>query len=239
MIGKFEQNILIDSLQRIYKSQPTNNYTIRLAERIQIENDSKVNMLYANIPSSYYNLTATVNMPMNDGVPSTLVLQPGNYTRASLITAMNTNLQAQDPGYLVSYDNDSLKITITNTTPLNFDLQFATFTQLARLLGFEETNLSGNNTYTGTLVPQLLKRYAIIDISGSSASHTDSIGIFKYMVPLNNPRTDLNILTANADFHQTTDLTYVSQFDIAIKDENGDLLDLNGGDNYFVLGVRN
>ncbi len=232
------QNILIDSLQRSNINNPTHDFTVRFVESIKVRNSAKINLKYANIPSTYHNLS-TLSMNMNDGVVSTLILAAGNYTRASLITTINTNLQAQSATYLVSYNANSLKVTIENTGPINFDLNFAVETRLARLLGFTQTNLTGAASYTGTLTPQLLLRYCIIDISGMSSSHTDSVGNFKFIVPLTTQRTEINEITSQSFFNQLSDLNYISQVDVRLKDEFGNPLDLNGADIFIILGIDN
>ena len=92
-----------------------------------------VKLISAQIPFSYYVFNSTNNtftLTATSGGPYTFVIPVGNYTAATLATALAAELNAIDPAgaYTVTYSATTGKFTFTSLTP-GYSFTF-TFTEL-------------------------------------------------------------------------------------------------------------
>ncbi len=236
MYWKNKHTIILDSKQRDFGT--TTNYTINFTGNMQINGTADIILQYVQIPSTYYNIQTPISMDINDGLGTFLDIPAGNYTRASLITQINTDLQIADPNYLASYNSNTMRVTIENTTPINFDLDFATFSNLARRLGFVETLLTGVDTYLGTLVPQLLNRHCFVNISGLSSTNLDPLGKLQYFVPMAEVRDEVNVYSHFSFYTQDASVRQIGGMNVRIYDENAQPLELHGGDVTIILTIK-
>lgn len=98
------------------------------------------------IPQSFYNIvskTITVN--------STLInLTDGQYNISDLCSHLQSIIRTAtaDASFTVTYNSNTLYVTIARTT--NFTIDFTVATSIASFIGFNATSLSGANTYTST-----------------------------------------------------------------------------------------
>lgn len=123
-------------MYRIIKETDIQNNRIYLNEEIQGKHCLELFTMNNNL----YNVEATNNVIYIEA--TTLEIPPGNYNYVDLASTVETLLQTIDANFTFTYDTNTAKYTITNTT--NFDLEFSnTINSAASLLGFtDEDNLA-------------------------------------------------------------------------------------------------
>jgi hypothetical protein len=128
----------------LYLSPVGANLSFTSDSKIQTE---KVSIREIIIPNTFYNVVAPQNTFVTGA--GTATIPPGNYSTATLITSLQTLLQAIDATFTVTQNANTNFITVARST--NFTV---TANQLSTRLGFS-ANLSGASTYTAALVPYL------------------------------------------------------------------------------------
>jgi hypothetical protein len=221
--------IKIDSDNRTNGTNESFIYTLRSDIKI-----SQAELVYASIPNTYYNIIASVALAVNDGLGGIITITPGQYTISELCALVQSTLIASsgDATYTCIFDAITMRVTIANTTPVVFQLNFSGEAELANRLGFANTDIVGLSTYTGDVTPELtVQEYYIniaeIGIIGDGANPSDR---FTFVVPRTGLRGDYSIYTQETNFNQTDfagPLTLFS-YTVELRKRDGTLYDLNG-----------
>lgn len=197
-----------------------------------------VSISSAEIPYTFYNVTTHLksNQIEVDGAAS-LQLPDGNYDIYDLVTDITAD--ATFP-FSMTFDRNTYKVKLTNTSggnkTLNFDSQNSR--ELAKMLGFdrEETEVLSGATITAQGVVNLRPVHSIFlhsDLATTNVYTTENNGIENILdkIPLGEVGYG-QIITydpyESAPFSSVVDVEVVSLFEISLRDQNGELIQLNG-----------
>ena len=149
----FEKTLLyIDSSDR--EAGNINDFTINL-------NNARSNIAYVEIHSVEFvnciypirnNYNSIFKFKDTGSVLRTITLDDGNYDIDTLLDTIKTKMNAYAGTYTLNYSNISYRITIAESSNINFELITSDndFT-IWDVLGFKQsTDLTGNNTYTAS-----------------------------------------------------------------------------------------
>lgn len=227
------KNVIIDSRLRDSGDENSFSYTLRWPIANPIS--------YAVESVQLYNTSYTINSYNNklywtDSTPTTqtTTLTNGNYTASSLATHVETLMNTANTGsgtYDVTADTNTGKITISNSS-VNFSLTFGTNTtnSVATALGFENTNKTGAQSYTGEKIVKLNTKYYIIygDIgSQNSYSANELVNVLAYVPNSVNFGDMINYQSELAKSFKLTEKE-ISRMKIFVKDDMGNPVNLNG-----------
>lgn len=200
---------------------------------------SNVKLARAVIPSTEYNIVNVV-LDFNDGLSTIVNLPNGNYDITELCAEIQTQLQTFDPNYSCTYNAITMQVTIANTTPVNFELQFLNNDEIARRLGFEAVLYSGSASYSSPITPQLIETEYYITIN--EFGHLVDNGIFRstFYVGISEIRGNFNIYTDHSQFHQSdhSELRTEKSLTVSLRDNNGDIVDLGNADWSMILLIN-
>lgn len=226
------KNLLVNSKYR--NSGTPSNFSYQLL--VAISNPKKVALENIQI----YNTAYTINDYNNKlyWIDSTSVarvstLTNGNYTATSLADHIQTVLNAVSPTFTVSFSTTSGKITISSTG--NFSLTFGTNTvnSCASTIGFNDSNKTGQPTYTGENVVNLNSKYYTVhaDILNTNNTHqSDQINSIIAIVPNNVNFGDCICYSPNLAKSFELKQTEISSLNFYVKDDKKNTVDLNGVD---------
>lgn len=226
------KNLLVNSKYR--NSGTPSNFSYQLL--VAISNPKKVALENIQI----YNTVYTINDYNNklywidaSSVARVSTLTNGNYTATSLADHIQTVLNAVSPTFTVSFSTTSGKITISSTG--NFSLTFGTNTvnSCASTIGFNDSNKSGQATYTGENVVNLNTKYYTVhaDILNTNNTHqSDQINSIIAIVPNNVNFGDCICYSPNLAKSFELKQTEISSLNFYVKDDKKNTVDLNGVD---------
>lgn len=137
------KNVYINSTNR--SAGTSNDFTITNIPPFE-NNPVTAKLVNACIPFTFYNIMApgnTLTFIDSAATPHTVVIPPGNYTGATLATALALAMNgAGSPDtYTVTYDATTYLLTFNSTG--NLTLDFTTTPNMAKQLGFISGNLYG------------------------------------------------------------------------------------------------
>lgn len=229
------KNVIINSRLRDSGTENNFSYTLKwpIADPVS----------YAVESVQLYNTSYTINNYNNklywtDSAPASHVttLTNGNYTASSLASHVETLMNVDNTGtgtYSVSADTSTGKITIANSSA-NFSLTFGTNTEnsVSTALGFNNINKTGAQTYTGEKIVKLNTKYYTIygDIGGQNSYSADElVNILAYVPNSVNFGDMINFQSELAKSFKVTEKE-ISRMKIYVKDDMGNIVDLNGVD---------
>jgi|GEM_PF-6750893 len=190
-----------------------------------------VSVIDAVIPYSFYNVNSTNNVleyTLNS-VDYTLEITKANYNINTLITYLLTNLET---GFTITYDGSTNKLTFTHST---YDFSFNANSTCFEILGFtEKTHLSvsrilisdiGINLFTIRNI-QISSTNFILNNINTAKPNKASILI---SIPVDvNQGSIIQYRNINNISSLVHEINNISNLQIQILDQDGDLLDLNG-----------
>ena len=212
---------------------------------IQIPNTvsaSKVTLMEAIIPSSFYNVITgqndTIDFVITSG-PTTYAatIPAGAYTASALATAITSALTtAVNNTWVVTFNTNQFTMTIAGAAA--FNLLFKTGVNvgksLASTMGFAAVDLIGGLlTYTGGNAVQLIQPYSLyvrIQNVGSNSYTVNGQG-FSFRVPMTVSAGGLMEADINSDYLQFIDLgskTTFSSMTLTLCYASGLPVNLNG-----------
>jgi len=118
---------------------------------------SKIKVLGVNMKLSNYVINTNNNLITFDegGADLIATLTVGNYSEALLAAEIATQMTTAGGTYICTVNQNTLKYTITETTPTNFTLQTSSNNFPYIELGFTNTDKTGAATYTSDYVINL------------------------------------------------------------------------------------
>ena len=248
-----EDYLVIDSRSRNQDSFPEpNDYQVELAN--EYRDILEIELLSANIPKSSYNINSANNTIHFDvgGTEYTASVSSGNYDITTLLTDLETAMNAAGSGvtFTVTEDTKTNKITIAGTGA--FDLLFNGGTEpignqtrtvykessIGYNLGFRRTDLTGNTTYTAQSIYNIKgENYVLLYIKQLENLETSDINYNNISQSFTkiNLDTDYNTVkfySKNGDYKShiifKEPLQKLSQMIIRFYNYNGSLYDFNG-----------
>lgn len=242
-------DIVVNSENRNTPTTTTStNFIISLANPIN-ERYIAYALKSATIPKSYYNVQSGRNtIQILDSVNTkTIVVPPGNYTLALLMSTIQTAINAVSPDtFTITYDAVTARVTITSTfndfaiNPNAFGLESLVVQQLGWNLGINYTSLTGSLT-----APNMA------DVSGIKSAYIEIAEFTKYVrnttnafhnfrIGMNGQFGDVIYWTDESGYHQYFNVqqankSNIKNLNIRLVDEYGEDLDLNGLEWAFTL----
>ena len=228
------RNVFINSKDRLSGDENEFFYNLRNA----ILNPNAVALESVQIYNTQYTINDNNNkLYWTSSVPTniTTTLTNGNYTATTLASHIASKLNTDNDGagtFAVTCPTSTAKMTITNDTA-NFGLRFATTAQsVAYTIGFEDTNKTGALTYTAENIVSLNTKYYLIycDI-GSTNTHsaTETSNVIA-VVPCNVNFSDLISYSPQLAKSFKFKIQELSRMKFTVRDDRGNLADLNGVD---------
>ena len=105
--------LIIDSKNKLNSNETSTNFKYRLSDDIKIQNYIKLS--YAAIPNTSYLINSNNNIFrikfISEGVFNNYILKTGTYSPNDLSTYINNIINRL--GFIMSYNNQNLKINIT------------------------------------------------------------------------------------------------------------------------------
>jgi hypothetical protein len=201
----------------------------------------QVSLKWLSVSNTLYNIRAGVNNTLtftDAGGGHTVTLPPSSYTIASLTTKLQVLMAAVGvQAYTVIYDAGTLKVAIS--APAAFLIQFSTFGSCAGVLGFTFSNTTSATSFVGSKAAILYIDCIYISIAQFPARiYTFNGTAYTFLIPVTDNTGNVIQFTEAMQFKQVTDVnrTTISDLDVSLHYENGESIDLNGGEWTFLLG---
>lgn len=225
---------IINSANRVVPVDPTNNFTYTFDK--PIKRVAAIEVASVQIPYTFYAVNDNNNqLTVTDG---TVTLTNGNYNSVTFPSMIKTALDTLGPVHTVTYSMSTQKITISQAG--NFVVFVGGANDAAGLLGFTATT-ADLNSHTGDAVSIFTGPYYIViksavlsKFNGSPPALAQGLGsnTIIHTVPVNvNPGSV--IFDAPASNTSLMPLNAVDTFeelvDFQLEDDQGNSLDLNGG----------
>lgn len=242
----------IDSRDRDYTTHPSSSqFTVDLPE--SLKNVSAAVLVSAELPLTYYVFSAargnTSLTLTHAGVTQTVTIPDGNYTTATMATALKAALEAAFAAvtFTVTFSASTAKCTIAGAggAAIAIDTTAAPAAKqtdwgLAYYLGFPKgAATSGTGSVTGTRVAVLSpENYVLIDIEELNGLGQGAIyaaggsGLRTFAkVPLQGDHYTFNYYDKTPTYVDVRpQLTKLDKLRVAIRFHDGTLVDLNGAE---------
>lgn len=233
-----EKNTLfLDSKNRT--SGTIENFSIVLNQ--PINKIVQVEIISAEIPFTFYIVNATNNtLCWSDNLLNTYSanLSIGNWTVTDFVTMMQSNMNAVMPGFTITYNKQTFKLTIANPTAFTLDMSnISGTTTCANLIGMTGSTAFSTNLTLPNMInlggPKylLIKSLALTDPKVTKPFHNVANSSILYKVPIRGMPGDIiteknmyvNLLTYG--IRQT-----FQTLDFQLTDDQDQIVDLNGLD---------
>ncbi len=215
------------------------NFTVSLQNPIY--NSSSFTLINVMLPNVFYNITAARGnnkISFNGytyGIPSgsyTLTTYMGEIT--SLVTTTPLHII---PGFDMTYDQVTSKITISATSP--FTMDFNLFPNTSYALGFKPLSFTGSNTYIGTSPTNIIALgiNILIDIVTNTTSlSTPNFRSSSFFINNNTNNQEYIQFFENSQYKHSvyTNATFINSMNISLYDSDGFALE-NAGDWIMIL----
>lgn len=185
---------------------------------------TKAQITFCQIPNTYKNITDQNNAIEANG--TTYLIPTGAYTLPDLMTAIQTVLAPLGTPS-VTFSPITSKMTISNG--VNFTLNFNIDNSISKAIGFSPNlSYSGQNSYTGLLVPKLYdSAIYIVTNFAISIQSTSNIKNVSFVIPHNTNRSEI------IQFYSASQYTFqprvenqtLGYLEFEVRDENGRILE--------------
>ncbi|KAL4436500.1 hypothetical protein ABPG74_003066 [Tetrahymena malaccensis] len=205
-----------------------NNYNFRviLDERIKIK--KYIKLVQAVIPFDSYlidqnNCTFSVNQ-----IPYSLPI--GNYDISSLTARMQQLVRADQASFAITFSSLTYRVQFSNT--VNFSLSLNS--DLAYILGFQQTVFNNNNQYIGTKTPNINSPQVVLlniqEIPDAEVVQPQKYDVdFSFLI-INSQNRGSNIQYYNQfDENRVDCQTELRQLTIQVYKNNGAFFQINSG----------
>lgn len=249
---KTKKIVIFDSRDRMKLTDSPSDYVIQLKK--PIKHCQSVELKEVLIPWTFYNISAAktnhqLTFLESGQSDSTITIADGQYGISSLCLAIKTAMDTASPSsqsYTVTYDSNTMKVNIlaSTTAIILYGSDSAKTTDLEQQIGFLlETASQLSNTSTN--VPKILSpEYLLltVDFIQDNINTLDSNKNASFVISSNlNANSDIGgsvlHLTAENSFNQVIkhlDLN-LQHFRVTIRDEQNNILELNGCDWSMIL----
>jgi hypothetical protein len=194
------------------------------------------------IPFSFYTINSYNNILKFNGGVDSITITPGNYTTGSLAAELQSRLSVAFPGEspAVTYSNRTFKLTITKTSAFIVDAAVnVPSSTAATMLGFKTSSTTGTAAtgdsalnISGSNYILIKSDYLTKPIHHKTLYVNDDYQSVLFAAPVNTSPGD--IITHEPElpirFSYKISIADGDIFDLALYDDNGNVLDLNGLD---------
>lgn len=240
-----ESKIVIHSKDRSLFSNSSSDFDIKLP--LPLINVEHVELDYCQIPTTFYNVTENNNVLSwreNGGSQLFANIPVGYYTANNLISEV-ASLMTQTSGvrtYQGLYNSQTFKYRIEiDASTFRFEFENVG-NSCAKILGFHDENTSYEIYHDSTFVPMLYPLWVLIDIeeiNSQTLSSTTSLKLSTFFIPINvnggsylEYEKDLAIKQIAYPRYPTIETLHIK-----LRDESGNLLNLNGSEWTFVMKI--
>lgn len=168
----YQNEMILSSRDRI--SGTKDNFVVSILNTCNIE---KLSLRKITIPLSWYQINQyNDQIEFNDGVQRVITITNGVYSISSLITEIQTQLNNSPSAltFSVTFNDITKKITIAETSgPTNFNLNLNISNSIYEIIGFDQANLTGASSYTGTGSPNLNQNNDFINVYSTALNRYD------------------------------------------------------------------
>lgn len=193
----------------------------------------------AYIPNTFYNINSTNNQVyFNDGVDRIALLSPGSYQSfPDLITELQLQMNAVSTNtYTVEYQNLTKFLKITGTGNFYFTWKTNTTNSARVILGFSPLDGTASLVQTGDLIANLSIITSFnITVNGVGNIYLGNNTSTTFSIPIDVISGAIVHYKANNNKQLMTFDRIVTSFTVSIRDDNGNILDLKGGELYLIL----
>ena len=240
--------LIVDSRHRESGSTSSTNFTVQLST--PIEDIVRVDLDYAIIPTTFYNITSSNNTItfVQSGSPSTTrtaILTVGSYTSTSLATEAKTQLDANGAGitYTITYSTTTFKFTITlssGSVTLKWSIGGSPYLEF----GFNATDTASLTSHVSTNAISLERpTICIISINEFdktiyTSNNRNMVGSF-WVKTLESSGTINDYDPPLNKILQLHSVPVIRELTIKLKDINDNVINLNGNDWIFSLILYN
>ncbi len=237
--------LTINSKNKSSSNASTSDFSIRLS--IPMKYGKYVKLKEVTIPHSIYRIKQGVNdkVVWNQGGAFSATISPGAYGITQLLAAITTAMNGADANsYVWTYDSVTFKTTVTGSSAFSLIWGTATnaSTSMWKELGFTQADTSSATSQTS---PNSIALYAPIDafiiipqVGYSGVMSSNLYYTFKFTLASANSGEIVSWSSASF-FEQEVQSSQgqLTQLDIRLVDESGNILDLNGLDWSFTLEI--
>lgn len=199
-----------------------------------VKNNNKLELLYFQMPNTYYNITSQNNkLTINE---TEYTLTHGSYTLYNLLSNLKELIAVEITNIDIQYSEILGLIRFEN---LDFPLQFECNTELTRILGFKSGQTKSGTVITGDFPPKIYQQNIFINISRSSDVMTSvkNLGGCSIVVPNNVNHNSFITYSSKSQYRHLLrveeDLEYI---EIQIRDIYGNIIQ-NPGEFLMILRV--
>jgi hypothetical protein len=201
---------------------------------------AKFRLFNISIPFTFYNVPSGRNaIVFNEGSGAlTATITAGNYTIGSLVSAMKTALDsAGGDTYTCSYDYETGKITIASSGTFSLDHDETT---IAPIIGLSQDKSSGashvmDNHYNLLYGIQFLHLESNV-LSSAPTWNTHTNSQTNEILRIMNRWEPQDIIYLELDNYLPLDINLpINAVDFTLRDELGNIVDLNGADMGFTF----
>lgn len=232
------QNINLNSYYATNKNDKGNRCSFELSRSIIIPNNVSCyvrlnNFKYTNV---FYNVSDTKNIfyySFNGGVTiNSIIIPAGNYSIATLITALNQN------GFTFTYSKLSFKMTIANSSAfilLNGE------NDMSKILGYQSFNTPVTSHICQNSINLLGSQVINIQLQGISISTTQTLNSpssILEVVPINVSAGNSFSYTPNANTEYRVNNISVTTIYVNLTDEYNQDLNMLGSSFFISLHLR-
>jgi hypothetical protein len=210
-----------------------------------VENVVAADISEIRVPKTFYNITAANNkLDFNDGVVRVITVPAGAYDAVSLVTEIQTLMNAISTNWVVTYNPLQFTVTINRTAGTN-TLLFGTGVNLAasiaRALGFAAVDLTGAATYTGPNVVSLQDPEAlfiVVNEIGRSGVTSGTLLNYTWHVLMSANNSGDEVTYKNqSDYPDIIKIQKrtIKTLTVQLADDQGNNVNLNGADWSFFM----
>lgn len=219
--------IVINSSDRELHSASSHDFEVKLSSAIE----GLYQISTCSIPNTFYNINLDNNkIYFNDGKDQTAYITPGNYSSASIITAVKAAMDLESTITFTPTINAATgRMTIAGDS--NYSLKFNNTTNsIAGLLGFANNETLPALTHEGSYVVNLANPSGVIvDINGNSNVSTSSHGVFGTLYfPIETNSSDITVFKSENSYVMYVNFIRTNTLKIKLRDAYGKPLNLNG-----------
>jgi hypothetical protein len=235
-------HVIVDSKNRLDPvTETATNFTISFNNSIPVERIVEIEIESVQIPYSFYAINSNNNVLSIDGGTGVLdvTIAEGNYTASSLITELENEISTQaGQNVTITFSTQTYKYTFS--TGGSFDIlsiEDNTNSTLAPLIGFNTTTTIGASTTADSAInisgpnyliieSEFLTKYVQNRVLYSDISYSN---VF-WSIPLQVSPGDVLINTPgfSARLNRKISISQDDIIDFQLKDDNKNLIDLNG-----------
>lgn len=255
------QEISLDSCgstKMTVSSYDSSNTTIAsylyLNFKAKLENYKYFRITKVSIPNTWYPVSAsmadnTIYFKENSGSLATAIIPDGFYTIDTLITQVQTIMNAASPNsrtYTITYNTTTNNFTITGSTgTFHFMFGSNTINSAYQVLGFNQVDTSLAASLISPNQPQLSPQNVIIlksNVLGGKLSEPGYINLVEntslLMIPVNVSFLDVINYVYFGEVYYDINFNNLSFFDLYLTDYNNNIIDTRGVPVFYELEFK-